>query len=56
MTIYRSVVEDIEYELTHKDVVKERYNYDDEMYFAYMTGRMKPIMEMILDKDATIAD
>lgn len=56
MTIYRSVAELIKYELTHREEVKERFNYDDETYFAYMTGRMTPIIDMILDKDSTIAD
>lgn len=56
MTIYRSVVEDIEYELTHKEEIKERFNYDDTLYYAHMTGRMRAIIEMILNKDSTIAD
>lgn len=56
MTIHRSIVEDIMYELTHREEVKEHYNYDTQMYYAHMVGRMSVVIEMILDKDSKIAD
>lgn len=56
MTIYRSIVADIKYELEHKEEIKERFNYDDTLYYAHMTGRMSAVMDMILDKDSQIAD
>ena len=52
MSVYKEVVEDILYELRHKDEMMARLNLnDDRMYYVYMTGRMTPILEAIVKSD-----
>ncbi len=48
MTIYKNVIGDILYELRHRDEVKAKFNFDTDMYYAYMVGRMTPIMEALV--------
>ena len=58
MTIYRSVVCDILNELAPSERIriKKENDFDDEMYLCYMIGRMKPILEHIVESDCEIAD
>lgn len=51
MSVYKSVVEDILYELKHKEETKAKLQVSDEMYYVYMTGRMTPILEAIVKSD-----
>ena len=48
MTVYASVVEDILYELRHKEELKAKLSLSDDMYYVYMVGRMTPILEAIV--------
>ena len=48
MTIYKNVIGDILYELRHRDEVKAKFNFDTDMYYAYMVGKMTPIMEALV--------
>lgn len=56
MTIYKSTVADILYELSHRDKVMEQHNFDHDMYYAYMCGRMEPILHMIMQANTIIED
>ena len=48
MSVYKSVVEDILYELKHKEEMKAKLSLTNEMYYGYMVGRMTPILEAIV--------
>ena len=58
MTIYRSVLEKIDYELNHREeLMKKEGINDDRLYYAYMVGRMEPIINWLLESEnVTIAD
>ena len=51
MTIYKNVLKEILYEIKHRDEVKARLNLDTDMYYAYMVGRMTPILEALVKAD-----
>lgn len=51
MPIYKNVLKEILYELKHRDEVKARLNLDTDMYYAYMVGRMTPILEALVKAD-----
>lgn len=51
MTIYKSLVRKIMYELKNRDEVMAKLNLSPDMYYAYMVGRMEPILEAILNAD-----
>lgn len=51
MTIYKSLVKKILYELGHRDEVMARLGTDSDMYYAYMVGRMQPILEALAKAD-----
>lgn len=56
MDICREVIEDIDYELRHREEIKERYNYDNELYYAHMTGRLQAVVDWLLYNTSNIAD
>ena len=56
MIIYKSTVADILYELHHRDKVMKAHNFDQDMYYAYMCGRMEPILNMIMNANTIIED
>ena len=54
MTIYKNTVADILYELNHRDEVMKANNFDQSMYYAYMCGRMEPILNMLMKANTII--
>lgn len=57
MTIYRSVLEEIDYDLKHRKEVIEKNDWSDIEYYAYMTGRLSAINNWLLNNNTvTIAD
>ena len=56
MTIYKSTVADILYELNHRDEVMKAHNFKQDRYYAYMCGRMEPILRMIMQANTIIED
>ena len=56
MTIYKSIVSDILYELNHRDEVMKAHNFDTDMFYAYMCGRTEPILNMITKANTIIED
>lgn len=51
MTIYKSTVEKILHELEHRDEVMARLGINSDMYYAYMVGRMQPILEALVNAE-----
>ena len=51
MTIYKSVVKKILHELEHRDEVIARLGIDSDMYYAYMVGRIQPILESLINAE-----
>ena len=51
MTIYKSVVKKILHELEHRDEVMAHLGINSDMYYAYMVGRMQPILEALVKAD-----
>ncbi len=51
MTIYKSTVEKILHELEHRDEVMVRLGINSDMYYAYMVGRMQPILEALVNAE-----
>ena len=57
MTIYRTVLEEIDYDLNHREEVKEKNNWSTLEYYASMTGRLSAINNWLLNENTvTIAD
>lgn len=57
MTIYRSVLEEIDYDLKHRKEVIEKNDWSNIEYYAYMTGRLSAINNWLLNNNTiTIAD
>lgn len=56
MTIYKGTIADILYELEHREKVMKDHNFDQDMYYAYMCGRMEPILYMLMKANTIIED
>lgn len=57
MTIYKSLLKEILYEVEHRNEVMAKKNLSTDMYYAYMTGKMTPVLRWILTADKiTIED
>ena len=51
MVIYKSIVKKIIHELKNREEVMAKLNLTPDMYYAYMVGRMEPILEAILNAE-----
>ena len=51
MTIYKTTVKKILHELEHRDEVMVHLGINSDMYYAYMVGRMQPILEALVKAD-----
>ena len=57
MTIYRTVVESIIADMgIDKEMRMKELGYDEDMYNAYLLGRVKPILVWLMEDDIKIAD
>ena len=56
MTIYKSLLKEILYEVEHRDEVMAKKNLTVDMYYAYMTGKMTPVLRWILTADKIIIE
>lgn len=56
MTIYKSLLKEILYEVEHRDEVMAKKNLSADMYYAYMTGRMAPVLRWILTANKIIIE
>ena len=56
MTIYKSLLKEILYEVEHRDEVMAKKNLSADMYYAYMTGKMTPVLRWILTADKIIIE
>lgn len=51
MTIYKSVIKEILHELENRDEVMAKLDMNPDMYYAYMVGRMAPILKTLAKAD-----
>ena len=51
MTIYKTVLKEILYEVEHRDEIMAKKNLTPDMYYAYMVGRMTPVLRWIVTAD-----
>lgn len=56
MTIYKSLLKEILYEVEHRDEIMAKKNLTCDMYYAYMTGKMTPVLRWILTADKIIIE
>ena len=56
MTIYKSLLKEILYEIEHRDEIMAKRNLTPDMYYAYMTGKMTPVVRWILTADKIIIE
>ena len=56
MTIYKMVLKEILYELEHRDELMAKKNLTPDMYYAYMTGRMAPVIRWLITADKIIIE
>ena len=56
MTIYKSLLKEILYEIEHRDETMAKKNLTPDMYYAYMTGKMTPVIRWILTADKIIIE
>ena len=56
MTIYKSLLKEILYEIEHRDEIMAKKNLTPDMYYAYMTGKMTPVVRWILTADKIIIE
>lgn len=56
MTIYKSLLKEILYEIEHRNEIMAKKNLTPDMYYAYMTGKMTPIVRWILTADKIIIE
>ena len=56
MTIYKTFLKEILYELEHRDEIMAKKNLTPDMYYAYMTGRMSPIIKWLLTANKIIIE
>ena len=47
MTIYKTLLKELLYELEHRDEVMVKNAFTPDMYYAYMTGRMGPVIRWL---------
>ena len=43
--MYHDILIEILYELEHRDEIMAKKGFSIEMYYAYMTGRMDPVLK-----------
>ena len=51
MTIYKSVIREILHELENRDETMAKLDMNPDMYYAYMVGRMSPILKTLAKAD-----
>ena len=51
MTIYKTLLKEILYEVEHRDEIMAKKNFTSDMYYAYMVGRMTPVLRWIVTAD-----
>ncbi len=51
MTIYKSVIREILHELENRDEIMAKLDMNPDMYYAYMVGRMAPILKSLSKAD-----
>lgn len=51
MTIYKSLLKEILYEVEHRNEVMAKKNLSVDMYYAYMTGKMTTVLRWLLTAD-----
>lgn len=56
MTIYKSLLKEILYEIEHRDEIMAKKNLTTDMYYAYMTGKMTPVIRWIITADKIIIE
>lgn len=56
MVIYKSLLKEILYEIEHRDEIMAKKNLTCYMYYAYMTGKMTPVIRWILTADKIIIE
>ena len=56
MTIYKSLLKEILYEIEHRDEIMAKKNLTPDMYYAYMTGKMTPVIRWIITADKIIIE
>lgn len=56
MTIYKSLLKEILYELEHRDEIMVKKDLTPDMYYAYMVGRMTPVIRWLITADKIIIE
>ena len=56
MTIYKNVLKEILYEIEHRDEIMVKKNLTPDMYYAYMVGRMTPVIRWLITADKNIIE
>ena len=51
MVIYKTLLKEILYELEHRDEIMAKKSLTPDMYYAYMVGRMEPVLRWIVKAD-----